>query len=82
MAVLRRTVNPFPCGKQWRFNSSLPHVAQSFCARQEQSGRCPVESKIMLAGTFFLPDKPQNEVRRDFENERRKPYQRRTYRKT
>ena len=25
LAVLRLTVNQFPSGKHWRFNSSLPH---------------------------------------------------------
>lgn len=28
LAVLQRTVNPFPRGKHWRFNSSLPHFTQ------------------------------------------------------
>ncbi len=26
LAVLRLTVNQFPSGKHWRFNSSLPHA--------------------------------------------------------
>ena len=28
LAVLRLTVNQFPSGKHWRFNSSLPHFTQ------------------------------------------------------
>lgn len=28
LAVLRRTVNPFPRGKHWRFNSSFAHLGR------------------------------------------------------
>ena len=28
LVVLRRTVNPFLCGKHWRFNSSFAHLGR------------------------------------------------------
>lgn len=37
LAVLQLTVNQFPGGKHWRFNSSLPHVSGSLPDRQEQA---------------------------------------------
>ena len=30
MVVLQQTVNLFPCGKHWRFNSSLPHSGWNY----------------------------------------------------
>ena len=37
LAVLRLTVNQFPSGKRWRFDSSLPHASGSLPDRQEQA---------------------------------------------
>lgn len=37
LAVLQLTVNQFPSGKHWRFDSSLPHASGSLPDRQEQA---------------------------------------------
>ena len=53
-------------GRAYGFKSHLLYAVCQCLTRQEQSGHCPVESKITLAGTLFPLDKLQNEVRRDF----------------
>lgn len=39
LVVLRRTVNPFPRGKHWRFNSSFAHLGRLQPIHREFTGR-------------------------------------------
>ena len=49
LAVLRRTVNPFPSGKHWRFNSSLPHGVGSLPTQRVGNWRMPYNKKIAIS---------------------------------
>ena len=49
LAVLQLTVNQFPRGKHWRFNSSLPHGVGSLPTQRVGNWRMPYNKKTAIS---------------------------------